>query len=433
MMNKHTWAGAFAVLLAASFTLAGQSENAKSGSWSGVIINSSCNADEAFAEAAKCTAETPGAALALYDDTIRQVYALDPQDRAKGHLGDSVTIQGALEGSAIHVASLQMFSEVGLRAGQKAPEFSARDQFGKTQTLETLRGSKGTVLLFYRSADWCPYCKGQLIQLQAAKERFEKQGIKLAGISYDSVEILKYFSDRRKIDFPLLSDPDSKIIRMYQALNAEAVGPNLGMSRPGYFFIDPEGMIREKFFEAKYRERLTGNTVLSKLFPELGEEVTDTVEAPHLQLSVGQSDRVAVPGNLVTLTAEVRLPPDVHVYAPGTKGYKTVKLSIDPLPDFELRQAIYPSAKILYLPAIKERVPVFEGVFRIQQELKLNSTAEFSGALGSDGKKVTVKGKLEYQACDSKICFLPATVPVEWQLQIEPLDRQRAPEDIRHK
>jgi peroxiredoxin len=432
-MNKQIWVGAIAILLAATFALAGQSENAKAGSWSGVIVNGSCNADEAFAEAAKCTAETPGAALALYDDTIRQVYALDPQDQAKGHMGDSVTVQGTLEGSAIHVASLHIFSEVGLRAGHKAPEFSARDQFGKTQTLETLRGSKGTVLLFYRSADWCPYCKGQLIQLQAAKERFEKQGIKLAGISYDSVEILKYFSDRRKIDFPLLSDPDSKIIRMYQVLNSEAVGPNAGMARPGYFFIDTEGMIREKFFEAKYRERLTGNTVLSKLFPELGEEVSDPVEAPHLQLSVGQSDRVAVPGNLVTLTAEVRLPPDVHVYAPGTKGYKTVKLSIDPLPDFELRQASYPSAKILYLPAIKERVPVFEGAFRIRQELKVNSMAEFSGALGADGKKVAVKGNLEYQACDSKICFLPNTVPVEWELQIEPLDRQRAPEDIRHK
>ena len=432
-MNKHAWAVAFAILLAAAITPAGQSENTKASSWSGVIINGSCNADEAFAEAAKCTAPTTGAALALYDDTIRQVYALDPQDLAKGHLGDSVTVQGALDGNAIHVASLQMFSEVGLRPGQKAPDFSARDQFGKTQTLDTLRGPKGTVLLFYRSADWCPYCKGQLIQLQAAKERFQKQGIALAGISYDSVEILKYFADRRKIDFPLLSDPDSQIIRRYQVLNAEAVGPNAGMARPGYFFIDPEGMIREKFFEAKYRERLTGNTVLSKLFPELGEEVSDTVEAPHLQLSVGQSDRVAVPGNLVTLTAEVRLPPDVHVYAPGTKGYKTVKLVIDPLPDFEMRQASYPSAKILYLPAIKERVPVFEGAFRIRQELKVNSMAEFSGALGADGKKVTVKGNLEYQACDSKICFLPATVPVEWQFQILPLDRQRAPEDIRHK
>jgi peroxiredoxin len=432
-MNKHAWAVAIAILLAAAITPAGQSENTKASSWSGVIINGSCNPDEAFAEAAKCTAPTTGAALALYDDTIRQVYALDPQDLAKGHLGDSVTVQGALDGNAIHMVSLQMFSEVGLRAGQKAPDFSARDQFGKTQTLDSLRGPKGTVLLFYRSADWCPYCKGQLIQLQAAKERFQKQGIGLAGISYDSVEILKYFADRRKIDFPLLSDPDSQIIRKYQVLNAEAVGPNAGMARPGYFFIDPEGMIREKFFEAKYRERLTGNTVLSKLFPELGEEVSDTVEAPHLQLSVGQSDRVAVPGNLVTLTAEVRLPPDVHVYAPGTKGYKTVKLVIDPLPDFEIRQANYPSAKILYLPAIKERVPVFEGAFRIRQELKVNSMAEFSGALGADGKKVTVKGSLEYQACDSKICFLPATVPVEWQFQILPLDRQRAPEDIRHK
>jgi peroxiredoxin len=432
-MNKHAWAGALAILIAATFTLAGQSEGTKTGSWSGVIINDSCNADEAFAEAAKCTAETPGTALALYDDTIRQVYALDPQDQAKGHLGDSVTVQGTLEGSAIHVASIRKFSEVGLHAGQKAPDFSAGDQFGKTQTLDSLKGSKGTVLLFYRSADWCPYCKGQLIQLQAAKERFEKQGIKLAGISYDSVEILKYFSDRRKIDFPLLSDPDSKIIRMYQVLNSEAIGPNAGMARPGYFFIDPEGMIREKFFEAKYRERLTGNTVLSKLFPELGEEVTDTVEAPHLQLRVEQSDRVAVPGNLVTLTAEVRLPPDVHVYGPGTNGYKTVKLVIDPLPDFEMRQASYPSAKILYLPAINERVPVFEGAFRIRQELKVNSMAEFSGGLGADGKKVTVKGNLEYQACDSKICFLPASVPVEWQFTIVPLDRQRAPEDIRHK
>jgi len=432
-MNKFAWTCALVILLAANMTLSAQSENKDAGPWSGVIINSSCNVDEAFAEAAKCTAKIPGASLALYDDTIRQVFALDPQDQAKGHLGDSVTVQGKLVGGAIHVASLQMFSEVGLRSGQKAPEFSARDQFGKTQTIETLRGSKGTVLLFYRSADWCPYCKGQLIQLQAAKERFEKQGIKLAGISYDSVEILKYFSDRKKIDFPLLSDPDSKIIRMYQVLNAEAVGPNAGMARPGYFYIDPEGMIREKFFEAKYRERLTGNTVLSKLFPELGEEVTDAVEAPHLQLSVGQSDRVVVPGNLVTVTAEVSLPPDVHVYAPGTLGYKTIRMVIDPPPDFELRHASYPSAKVLFLPAINERVPVFEGAFRIRQEMKVNSMAEFSGALGANEKKVTVTGNIEYQACDSKICYLPVTVPIEWPFQIVPLDRQRAPEEIRHK
>ena len=205
------------------------------------------------------------------------------------------------------------------------------------------------------------------------------------------------------------------------------------MARPGYFFVDTNGVIREKFFEAKYRQRLSGNNVIAKLFPELGEEVTNTVEAPHLQLKVEQSDRTGVPGSLITLTAEVQLPPDVHVYAPGTKGYKTISLVFDPTPELQFQPAVYPRSKILYLPAIKERVPVFEGTFHITQDLQVNTAASFSNSLGADGKTVTISGKLEYQACDSKICFLPTSVPVQWQLQVLPLDRQRAPENIQHK
>jgi hypothetical protein len=231
----------------------------------------------------------------------------------------------------------------------------------------------------------------------------------------------------------MLADPDSKTIRVYQVLNSEAVGQYKGMARPGYFFIDTNGVIREKFFEAKYRERLSGNNVIAKLFPELGEEVTNNVEAPHLQLMVEQSDRTGVPGSRITLTAEVRLPSDVHVYAPGTKGYKPINLVIDPTPEVQLKPAVYPRSKILYLPAIQERVPVFEGTFRISQDLQVNTAADFSNSLGADGETVTLAGKLEYQACDSKICFLPTSVPVQWQLQIVPLDRQRAPENIRHK
>jgi cytochrome oxidase Cu insertion factor (SCO1/SenC/PrrC family) len=43
---------------------------------------------------------------------------------------------------------------VGLPVGQKAPAFSIRDQFGHEQSNETLKGANGTVLLFFRSADW---------------------------------------------------------------------------------------------------------------------------------------------------------------------------------------------------------------------------------------------------------------------------------------
>jgi cytochrome c biogenesis DsbD-like protein len=231
----------------------------------------------------------------------------------------------------------------------------------------------------------------------------------------------------------LLADPDSKVIRAYEVLNVEATGQFKGMARPGYFFIDTKGVIREKFFEAKYRERFSGNNVIGKLFPALGDEVTDNVEAPHLSLAVEQSDRTGFPGGRITLTTEAQLPPDVHVYAPGVQSYKSIALVMDPTPGMEYTPVNYPRAKVLYLPAIKERVPVFEGKFRITQDLKVSSAAEFSNSLGPDGKTFAITGKLDYQACDTKICFLPMSVPVRWQLQVLPLDRQRAPEAIRHK
>jgi len=231
----------------------------------------------------------------------------------------------------------------------------------------------------------------------------------------------------------MLSDPNSDLIRAYGVLNSEAANEFKGMARPGYFFIDPSGTIREKFFEAKYRQRLSGNSVIAKMFPELGEEVTAKVDAPHLQLAMSQSDTAEVPGGIVTLTAEVTLPEDVHVYAPGVRGYRPIRLVLDPQPDLDLRPAVYPRSKNLYLPAIKERVPVFEATFRIRQQVKISSASTFSNSLGATGKVFTIRGKLEYQACDATICYLPTSVPVEWRLQVSPLDRIRAPEDIRHK
>jgi Disulphide bond corrector protein DsbC len=216
-------------------------------------------------------------------------------------------------------------------------------------------------------------------------------------------------------------------------LNGEATGQFLSMARPGYFFIDTRGVIREKFFEAKYRERLSGNNLIAKLFPELGDEVTNTIEAPHIQLTINQSDHIAFPGNRITLTAEVKLPPDVHVYAPGTKGYRPTLLTINPVRGAQIKSSVYPRSKILYLPAIKEHVPVFEGTFRIREDLQVSAAADFSNALSVEGKTLEITGKFEYQACDSKICFVPSSVPLHWQLQVFPLDRQRAPEAVQHK
>ena len=144
----------FAILGAAALSMAQiTAAQAKSGAWSGVLVTSACNADEAFNESPECFKNIPGAKIALYDDTNRLMYSLEPQDKVSGHLGDTLTVRGSLDEDTIQVTSSAPMA-IGLAVGQKAPDFSAHDEFGNVQSLETLKGTNGTVLLFFRSADW---------------------------------------------------------------------------------------------------------------------------------------------------------------------------------------------------------------------------------------------------------------------------------------
>jgi hypothetical protein len=142
----------FSIALGGAISVQGQSGEA--GPWSGVIINSGCTADEAFAEAAKCFEKAPGTKLVFYDDTTRQIFNIEPQEKTAGHLGDAVTVRGTLDGDTIRDASIELLTGIGLEVGKKAPAFSLHDQFGRVQTLDAVKGPKGTVLLFFRSADW---------------------------------------------------------------------------------------------------------------------------------------------------------------------------------------------------------------------------------------------------------------------------------------
>ena len=58
-------------------------------------------------------------------------------------------------------------SKLGPQVGDRVPDFALKDQTGKVRTLSSVMGPKGLMLVFYRSADWCPYCKTQLAELQS--------------------------------------------------------------------------------------------------------------------------------------------------------------------------------------------------------------------------------------------------------------------------
>jgi hypothetical protein len=272
----------------------------------------------------------------------------------------------------------------------------------------------------------------QLVQLQNASQKFKAQGVGIAAVSYDSEGILRDFAKRHGITFPLLADPKSETIRQYGILDADAKGFTKGMAHPGYVYISPDGKITEQFFETAYTDRYTANNLMLKLFPELVEGSGREVASPHLALTLSQSDNLVIPGSRFTVAIDVTLPADVHVYAPRVVGYKPIALILENVPELKLSDPHYPNPEVLFLPAIKESVPVFQGRFRISQDAVVSTDAKFLKALGH-GRKVAVKGMLRYQACDQTTCFLPMDVPVSWEIQVAPLDLERAPASIQHK
>jgi hypothetical protein len=69
-------------------------------------------------------------------------------------------------------------------------------------------------------------------------------------------------------------------------------------------------------------------------------------------------------------------------------------------------------------------VPVFQKPFRLVQEVLLEGSAQAQAAL-QGRESLTMTGTIEYQACDDKVCYNPASVPVTWTLSLKALIRER--------
>jgi len=65
-----------------------------------------------------------------------------------------VGVSGLVAGRESPSTNRAVPQSIGIEVGQRAPAFALPDEFGREQSNQTLRGSRGTVLLFFRSADW---------------------------------------------------------------------------------------------------------------------------------------------------------------------------------------------------------------------------------------------------------------------------------------
>jgi len=334
----------------------------------------------------------------------------------------ALAIEGASQSARIDL------SKLGPQIGQRVPELHLVDQYGAEQTLDSIMGPKGAMLVFSRSIDWCPYCKTQVLELQSRAGELKKQGLGLAVITYDSPALHAEFGKRRGVTLPLLSDAGSATLRAFGILNTtvDAQSQNYGIPFPGTFMLDRKGVVTARFFEDAYQERNTVATIMLKLGGASLERAATRVTTDHLKLTTYASDDVIAPGTLFSLVFDVEPRARMHVYAPGAESYRIIGLELDPNPLVVVRPISYPASEIYFFKPLNERVPVYQKPFRLMLELALSASRDHRAEI-SKMESLTIKGRLNYQACDDKVCFIPASVPVSYSVKVRPLDTERAP------
>ncbi|MCH7641522.1 thioredoxin-dependent thiol peroxidase, partial [Patescibacteria group bacterium] len=128
------------------------------------------------------------------------------------------------------------------KVGDNAPGFELPDQDGKLHKLSDYSGKH--VLLYFYPKDFTPGCTTEACELRDNFPDFENLGVKVFGVSTDSVESHKRFAERHKLPFTLLADENKKVAKSYGVWKPKKIFGRefLGTHRTS-FLIDPKEKI----------------------------------------------------------------------------------------------------------------------------------------------------------------------------------------------
>ena len=251
--------------------------------------------------------------------------------------------------------------------------------------------------------------------MQRQIQIFEDKNIPVYTLSYDEADALRDFRDAHKITYPLLSDPDSKVIESFGILNTlikEDDHPWYGIPYPGTYVVDASGTITHKFFDSNLAVRVGPEQLLSAALGESVEiaERTEAESSEQVEFDVyvkGENLTSTVQRNLV---AQFRVPKGKHVYAePAPEGTRAINIELDEIEGLVPRDVIRPSAESHKLAGTDETFGVHHDIFELAIPLTVNNAA---------GEEIRVSGSIVWQSCDDEVCDIPVSHPFEITLPV---------------
>jgi len=252
--------------------------------------------------------------------------------------------------------------------------------------------------------------------------------VNAAAITYDSPEVLRGFAEAHRIEYPLLSDIGSKVIRAFGLLNTNVPEDHkmmYGMPWPGDYLIAPDGTVRDKLFLRDYQHRPSASEVILRNFdPDVGGNSVEII-TDWLSATVTLSTDRCFPGQELAVSLRIKLRPGWHVFG-------------EPLPDqYQATQLIFegplvgeqslelPTAKPMLLKASGETLSVYEGEVRAVGKLGIKWSppmpVKFLEAFGKwiEPGAYKIEGRLCFQACSDEVCEMPQTIKFELPLRLE--------------
>ena len=142
--------------------------------------------------------------------------------------------------------------------GEPAPDFELADQYGETHALEDFQG-KWLVVFFYPKAD-TPGCTTEACNFRDNIYAIRGAGAEVVGISVDSVEDQKKFSDKYKLPFTILSDTGGGTCDDYGVLRSFG---SMEVANRESFIVNPEGVV------VKHYERVNPQTHTQDVIEDL--------------------------------------------------------------------------------------------------------------------------------------------------------------------
>jgi len=180
-----------------------------------------------------------------------------------------------------------------VKVGEKAPDFTLPDVFGKKITLSELLKQGPVVVTFYRG-EWCPFCNLQLRAYQQILPHIQGLGASLVAISPQTLDHSSSTVERKELTFTVLSDAGNIVAREYRLVflleeTIRALYTNIGSDLPTFnadtswelpmpatFLVAQDGTVRLAYVDEDFTHRLEPTALLDGLRAVVGNRQTQT-------------------------------------------------------------------------------------------------------------------------------------------------------------